>query len=576
VPSRDSEGISKLEFGPFRLDARKRVLWRDGTIVPLPPKAIDLLVALVEQRGDVVTKDELLKRVWPDTFVEEANLSVNVSALRKALGADGAGRPYIETLSRRGYRFAAHDGADAGPVPALAVLPFSLMGRVGKDEYLGGGLADALITRLASTGRIVVRPTSAVLRYAGRDPRVAGRALGVDAVVEGKIQRQAGRLRVTVQLLTVARGAPVWAQTFDHDAADLFALQDRIAEELMNALKVRLAPPEREQLTRRHTEDVQAYEAYLKGRYFWSRFTGPWLERAVGYFREAAERDPGFALPLAGLADAYLVLGFSGLVRPKEAWALAGQEARRALDKDDRVADAHVSLAYVHLFQDWEWGRAGRELERAVAASPHSASARQWRGLYLDMLGRLDEARAEIARAQELDPLSLVTAALLAFQAYLARDHAREMQECRRAVELDPNHFLPRWSLGLAYQHQGRHREAVTEHRQALKLSGPSTLMTAVLARSLALGDRKAEARKLLTGLERKARETGAGSYANATVHLALGDADKALACLEAATEERDPWLVWLQVDPMLDPIRRQRRFASLVRRVFGAATLLR
>ena len=577
MASRNSEAISKLEFGPFRLDAAKRVLWRDGAIVPLPPKAVDLLVALVEQRGDVVTKDELMKRVWPDTFVEEANLSVNVSALRKALGEDDAGRPYIETLSRRGYRFAANDdGPAAGPLPSLAVLPFSLLGRAKEDQYLGAGLADALITRLAATGRIIVRPTSAVLRYADREARAAGRALGVDAVVEGKIQRQAGRLRVTVQLLTLGKGAPVWAQTFDHDAADLFALQDRVAEELIKALQVRLAPPERERLTRRPTDDLEAYQSYLKGRYFWSRFTGPWLERAVGFFREAAEKDDGFALPLAGLADAYLVLGFSGLVRPKEAWALAGQEARRALEKDDTVADAHVSLAYVYLFQDWDWGRAGRELQRAVAQSPNSASVRQWRALYLEMLGRQDEAAAEIARAQELDPLSLVTAALLGFQAYLARDHVREMQECRRAVELDPNHFLPRWSLGLAYQHQGRHREAVAEHRQALKLSGSSTLMTAVLARSLALADRKAEARKLLTGLERKAREIQAGSYANATVHLALGDADKALACLEAATEERDPWLVWLQTDPMLDPLRRHRRFASLVRRVFGASSLAR
>jgi Flp pilus assembly protein TadD len=192
------------------------------------------------------------------------------------------------------------------------------------------------------------------------------------------------------------------------------------------------------------------------------------------------------------------------------------------------------------------------------------------------MLGRFDEARSAIARAQELEPLSLVAAALMAFQAYLSRDHAREMEECRKAVELDPHHFLARWSLGLAFQHQGRHREAVAEHRKALKLSGPSTLMTAVLARSLALAGRKPEAKRLLGALERRARESGAGSYAIATVHLALRDMDKALAFLEAATEERDPWLVWLKVDPMLEDLRRHRRFASLVRRVFGADTMLR
>jgi TolB-like protein/Flp pilus assembly protein TadD len=573
VSARDSQGISKLEFGPFRLDATKRVLWRDGRIVPLPPKTLDLLAVLLEQRGDVVTKEELMRRVWPDTFVEEANLSVNVSALRKALGQQPGGRPYIETVSRRGYRFAALEGPVATGLPTLAVLPFIALSRGKDDAYLGAGLADALITRLGSTGRVVVRPTSAVLKYTGRDPRDAGRELQVEAMLEGKIQRQGSRLRVTVQLVPLSGPTPAWAETFDEELTNVFAVQDRIAEQVARALDLKLGAPERERLTRRHTDDAEAYQSYLKGRYFWSRFTGEWLERAFAFFREAVEKDPGFCLPHAGLADAYLILGFSGLVSPREAWPLAGEEARRALAIDEGVADAHVSLAYVHLFQDWDWRRAGAELERAVAHNPNSG-ARQWRGLYLDMLGRFDEAQSEIARAQELDPLSLVAAVLMAFQLHLTRDHARELQECRKAVELDPNHFLGRWSLGLALQHHGRHREAVAEHRKALKLSGGSILMKPVLARSLALAGQPAEARKILKELERVTRETRAGSYASATVHLALGDAERALASLEAATEERDPWLVWLKVDPMLDELRGHRRFDSLVRRVFGAATM--
>jgi TolB-like protein/Flp pilus assembly protein TadD len=570
VPARDSQGISKLEFGPFRLDAAKRVLWREGRIVPLPPKALDLLVALVEQRGDVVTKDELMRRVWPDTFVEEANLSVNVSALRKALGDQPGGRPYVETVSRRGYRFAALPGPATPALPTLAVLPFLVLGRGKDDAYLGAGLADALITRLGRTGRVAVRPTSAVLKYTHRDPREAGRELRVDAVLEGKLQRQGSRLRVTVQLVPTFGATPAWAETFDEEEGSVFAVQDRIAEQVAAALDLKLGAAERERLTRRDTEDALAYRAYLKGRYFWSRFTGEWLERAIAFFREAVERDAGFSLPHAGLADAYLILGFSGLVSPKEAWPLAGEEARRALAIDDSVAEAHVSLGYVHLFQDWDWARAGKELERAVALHPGSAAAHQWHGLFLDMRGRFDEARSAIARAQELDPLSLVAAVLMAFQYGLVREPARELAECRKAVDLDPNHFLARWSLGLAYQHAGRHREAIAEHRKAVKLSRGSALARAVLARSLALGGRAAEARRILKELERLSRQTRAGSYANATVHLGLGDTDKALACLEAATEERDPWLVWLRVDPMLDGLRRHRRFAALVRRVFG------
>ena len=569
MPARDSQGISKLEFGPFRLDAAKRVLWREGRIVPLPPKALDLLVALAEQRGDVVTKDDLMKRVWPDTFVEEANLSVNVSALRKALGEQANGRPYIETVSRRGYRFAALETPTDG-LPTLAVLPFIALSRGKDDAYLGAGLADALITRLGGTGKVVVRPTSAVLKYAGRDPRRAGRELQVDAVLEGKVQRSGSRLRVTVQLVALRGGAPSWTETFDEDVTNVFEVQDRIAEQVARALDLRLGAPERERLTRRHTDDAEAYQAYLKGRYFWSRFTGEWLERSFGFFREAVEKDPGFSLPHAGLADAYLILGFSGLVSPREAWPLAGEEARRALAIDDSVSDAHVSLAYVLLFQDWDWRRAGAELDRAVALSPSSPAPRQWRGLYLDMLGRFDEAASEIARAQELEPLSLVGALLTAFQSDLRRDPTRELQDCRKAVDLDPSHFVGRWALGLAFQHQGRHLEAVAEHRKALKLSGGSILMKPVLARSLALAGRPAEARKILKELERANRETRAGSYAIATVRLALGDPEGALAALEAATEERDPWVVWLKVDPMLEGLRGQRRFDSLLRRVFG------
>jgi DNA-binding winged helix-turn-helix (wHTH) protein/tetratricopeptide (TPR) repeat protein len=571
VTTRDSQGISKFEFGPFRLDAAKRVLWREGLIVPLPPKALDLLVALVDQQGDVVTKDDLMKRVWPNTFVEEANLSVNVSALRKALGAQPDGRPYIETVSRRGYRFAAPEGPAGPGLPTLAVLPFIALDR-GKDEaYLGAGLADALITRLGGTGRVAVRPTSAVLPYAGRDPREAGRDLQVDAVLEGKIQRRGSRIRVTVQLLPLSGAAPAWAETFDEDVTSVFAVQDRIAEQVARALDLQLGAGERERLTRRHTEDVEAYQAYLKGRYFWSRFTGEWVERAFAYFREAVEKDPGFALPHAGLADAYLVLGFSGLVPPREAWPLAGEEARRALSLDDTVAEAHVSLGWVRLFEHWDWEGAGRELRRAIALNPSSAAARQWYALYLDMLGHYEEATSETERAQQLDPLSLVTAALVAFQSYLRRDHERGLEECRRAVELDPNHFLGRWSLGLAFQQLGRHPEAVREHRKALDSSGGSPLMRAVLARSLALAGRTSEARRTLEALERASADGRGGSYAHATVHLALGERDAALARLEAATEERDPWLVLLKVDPMLDALRRHRRFQALRRRVLVA-----
>ena len=259
-----------FSFGPYRLDIRKRVLWRDGELVALAPKALDLLVALVEQAGDVVRKEDLLARVWPDVVVEEANLSVNVSALRKALGDRADGKPWIQTVPRRGYRFAGTPrAAERAALPALAVLPFRVLGAKGDDEYLGVGMADALITRLSRTGRVVVRPTRAVLRFADLavDPREVGRELKVDAVLDGTVQRQGDRLRVTVQLVPLASSFSPWAERFDAPFTDVFAVQDTAAEQVARALALELGAAERGKLTRRHTNDLAAYQAYVKGRY---------------------------------------------------------------------------------------------------------------------------------------------------------------------------------------------------------------------------------------------------------------------------------------------------------------------
>jgi DNA-binding winged helix-turn-helix (wHTH) protein/tetratricopeptide (TPR) repeat protein len=558
-----------FEFGPFRLDASTRVLWRGNEIVPLPPKSLELLVVLVEHQGDVVPKQDLMRRVWPDTFVEEANLSVNVSALRKALGEREDGQPYIQTISRRGYRFVAPPRKAVGGLPTLAVLPFQPLGPApAEDEYLGVGMADALITRLGSTGRVVVRPTGSVLRFAGAgvDPLEAGRRLQVDGVLDGKMQRQADRLRVTVQLVPLGPELPAWAETFDEDLSDIFAVQDAIAERVAGVLALRLEASERKHLSRRDTTDVVAYQAYVKGRYFWNRFTGPSLEKAFVCFQEAAERDPGYALPHAGLADCYVILGFSGLAPPNQAWPLAGEEARRALALDESVAEAHISLGYVSLFQNWDWEVAGRELERARALSPNSPAAHQWYALYLDLLGRFEEATHEVERARALDPVSLIVNTMMGLQLHLAGDCDGELEQMRRTVELDPGQFLGHWGLGLALQHKGRPEEALGEHRLALEQLGGSALMKAVLARSLAVSGRADEARAALAEIEASGYLS---PYQRATVHVALGERDAALACLERAAEDRDPWLVWVKVDPMLDALRGDSRFGGVLALVF-------
>src|SRR5262245_59700767 len=556
-----------FEFGPFRLDPAKRVLWRQDELVALPPKALDVLLALVAQQGEVVRECGAMARVWPYTFCEEANLSVQVALLRKTLGDVDGGGSYIETVARRGYRFVAPIRR-LGP-PALAVLPFRVLSSGGEDEYLGIGMADALITRLASLGSLVVRPTSAVLKYVAAPPdaAAAGRELEVDAGLEGRVQRDGPRLCVTVQLVPLRRDESSWADTFEADLTGLFAVQDAVAERAAKALALHLGADERRLLSRRPTEDVEAYQSYVKGRYFWSRFTAESLGRALGCFQEAAERDPGFALPHAGLADFHAVLGFSGLLAPREAWPLAMASARRAIELDESVAEAHISLAYVTLFQDWDWAAAGRELERAVALGPNAAAPHQWYGLYLDMLGRVADARREVERARELDPASIVVHSIRTLQFNLAGDHEGELEQARRTMELDPGQFIGHWCLGLACLTNGLPDDAVAAHRRTVELAGGIALVQAVLARTLAVTGRTEEGRALLREMDAGGAYTSA--YQRATVEIALGDAEAALASLARACDERDPWVLWIQVDPMLDPLRTEPPFMALLSRVF-------
>ncbi len=559
---------SVFEFGPYRLDARRRLVWRQDVLVEIPPRAVDLLAALVTEAGEVVPKEELLRRVWPDTFVEEANLSVNVSILRKALGDQPDGRPWIQTVARRGYRFVGPVRGQAEAPRSLAVLPFSSLGAEEEDHALGLGMADALITRLASTGRVAVRPTGAIRRFAGAglDPVEAGRQLGVDAVLDGRLQRSGTRLRLTLQLVPTSGGAPLWAERFDEEITHLFAVEDSVAERVATALVAELSAEERQRLGRRATASLEAYQAYCRGRFFWGRFSRPWIEKAMQCFHEATTHDPGYALPHAGLADAFLVAGFAAALPAREAWALAEASSRQALALDDGLPEPHVSAGFLRLLQEWDWDGAERELRRAVDLAPTSTAPHQWLGFLLDLRGRREDAALRLRRAEELDPLSMVVSALVGLHHGLAGDHEAELAQARRTLELDPHQFLGHWAVGGALQNLGRHAEAVAEHHLARDLAEGTGFMEPVLARSLALAGRVDEARSRLAAGE----SAGASPYQAATVHLALGESERALELLGAAADGRDPWIVLLAVDPMMKPLHGQPGYAALVRRVRG------
>ena len=623
-------GNDAYAFGPFLLEPRERRLLRNGQPVPLTVKAFDLLEVLVRRQGRLLHKEELLQSVWPDAVVEENNLTVTMSALRKALGEGPSDREYIETVPRRGYRFvadvrqvakhaapgttdppvAARLPADEtpalrgrarqrklvmaaatlvvasvaaaalwlrrpppkapAPVPSLAVLPFhTLTGP--ENEYLGMGVADALITRLGSTRTMVVRSTGAMRRYVRSDvdPLAAGRELGVDAVLDGSIQAAAGRIRATVRMLRVSDGATLWAESFDEQAGDLFSLQDSISARVSGALALRLTQSQRALLTRRDTEDVEAYHLYLKGRFFWNKRTRKGFQRGLALFEQAVDRDPAYARAHAGVADADIGLTYYEYERPSQTMPRARAAALKALAIAPTLAEAHASLAHIEGNYDWDWAAAEQEWQRVLFLDPDYATGHQWYAIhYLTPTGRLDEALSEARRARELDPLSPVFNAFVGATLLFARNPDEAIDECRKTIDLYPDFGVGHWYLGRAYLQKGRGREAVAELREAVRLSGGSPLMLGTLAFAEAVAGERARAREILDELLRLRRDHYASAVSLAVAHAGLGERDDALRLLDEAAAERSFHLVYLKVWPELDALRSEPRFQAMVRRI--------
>jgi DNA-binding winged helix-turn-helix (wHTH) protein/tetratricopeptide (TPR) repeat protein len=574
------------EFGPFRVDPGRRVLLRDGQPVVLTPKAFDTLVALVENRGRVLEKDELMRLVWADTIVEEANLSQNVFTLRKALGEGPHEHSYIATVPRRGYQFVAEvletppAGLPPRPAPprpsefvrSLAVLPFASLGATTTDEYLGLGMADALITRLGNIRRLSVRPTSAMRPYAGQtpDPVAAGRSLGVDMVLEGSIQRAADRIRVTVQLISVQAGSPVWGECFDESLTDIFAVQDAIATRLAAALVSNLTSEERRRVAKRHTADQEAYHSYLKGRYHWNTRAEEGLKKAVQHFEQAIARDPGYALAHAGLADCYTLLGSAGygVLPPAEALANARAAAMKALEIDPELAEARTSLALVKFRLDWDWAQAETEFRRAIQLNPGYASAHHFYGLYLSAMGRATEAIASLRLAQQLDPLSLIIGAALARVLHFGGHHERAHEQCLKTLEMDPLFAEAHMNLALVHVQRSMLADAVDQLRRAMATAGRRPLMQAILGYVYGLAGDRDQARRTLAELEGLAGEGQVPMLYLVYPCIGLGKTERAFELLEKAYQDRSGLLVFLKVEPIFDSLRADPRFDDLLRRM--------
>jgi len=568
-------------FGPFRLEVSERRLLRDGEPVPLAPKMFDTLVVLVENSGRLVDKDQLMTAVWPDTFVEEGTLARNISDLRKALGEVSSERKYIETVPKRGYRFVANlrETPDSSVVPAkikatgearsIAVLPFKSLGADDEDERLGLGIADALITRLSNIRRIRVRPTSAVFRYLGsrNAAEIAGMELNVQAVLDGSIQRSNDRIRITVQLVSVRDGAALWAAKFDERLTDIFTVEDSISEQVVAALTSRLTGEERRLLRKRYTDSADAYQAYVRGRYFWNKRSIESLNLGVECFKQAIALDPAYASAYCGLSDSYTLLVVREALSPQEGFAKAKAAAATALNIDEAFAEAHASLGHAML-HDWEWASAETELRRAIDLNPGYASAHHWYSEHLTAMGRCDESIAELTLASELDPLSVIISADLGRAFYYAREYDQVLRQEARTLEMDSSFWLSHINLGRAYTKKGMHDEAIMKLKKACDLSSHNTEALSFLAFSYAAAGRRADAFETLRHLDERLKKSYVPPYHFAIVHAGLGNFDQACEWLEQCYNRHAVDLFTLNVEPMLDSLREDRRYQDLLRRV--------
>lgn len=568
------------EFGPFRIDKVRRLLLRDGTVVPLTPKAFDTLLALVANSDRVLEKDELLRMVWPDTVVEERNLTVNISTLRKSLGEGATDHRYIVTLPGRGYRFAAavrqtapSEVSSAGrslmPAPprSIAVLPFKPLVGDSRDEALEMGIADTLITRLSSLREVIVRPISAVRRYAGleQDPVAAGQEQAVDAVLDGSIQRSRGRVRVTVRLMSTADGRQLWSERFEEKSGDIFSVQDSISERVVAALAVKLSHREQERLTKRYTDSSDAYQFYLKGRYLASKWTQEGFNKGIEYFNKAISHDPNYALAYDGLAYCY----YNSFYMPfKESMTTGRALAKRALEIDPELAEARVSLGLINTWLDYDRSGAELEFKRAIDLKPNYAPAHLWYGFHLMALGRADESIAEARRAIELDPLSCEANTGLGVYLFYARRYDEAEEQLRKTLDLEPNFWFARLYLARVHLVNRKFDSAISELEKTSVIEGASTEVLSALGYANALAGNKDRAVGIIDSLKEQSGQSYVPAYNVAVVYAGLGESELSLSYLEREYDDGAYYMNLIKVDPELDSLRSLARFKALLRRL--------
>ena len=455
-------------------------------------------------------------------------------------------------------------------ISSLAVLPFENVSRDPENEYLSDGIAGSLINNLATVPKLRVMAQSTVFRYKGRemDPQAVGRELNVRAVVTGRVMQSGGALRIGTELVDVATGSQLWGAQFDRKPGDIFMIQDEISNEISGKLRLQLTRTEKKRLIRRHTEDAEAYRLYLQGRHHWNRWTEEGFYKAIGYFQQAVEKDPSYALAYTGVAESYVLLGWNSYLPPKDAFPQGQAAAMIALRLAPDLGEAHAPLAASLWLHDWQWREARTEFQRSLELNPTYPTANHWYAEYTMTMGRHVDAIAKMKNSQELDPLSLIINVAIGWASYMARQYDEAIEQLLRTVELDPNYPVTYWILGLLYRITGRYDLAITAGEKGVNLSGGSPLMRAALAHTYGKSGRTPDARHVLDDLTELAKGKYVAPHFFAGIHVGLGDHDRAMDFLEKSWDERCHWLIYLHIDPSMDDLRGDPRFQNLLKRV--------
>ncbi|HET8923138.1 MAG TPA: tetratricopeptide repeat protein [Candidatus Acidoferrum sp.] len=635
----DHHLLGRLRFGVFEVDLRAGELRKHGLQVRLQEQPFQVLAMLLEHPGEVVTREELQKKLWPvDTFVDfDHGLNKAINKIRDALSDSAESPRFVETVARRGYRFLAEVRVvDPAPVrglepatealspsenrdrpaifgtpptdkrlvpsmarrisgsvlvlllviltawtfrsrnrpsPAirsLAVLPLESLSGDASQDYFADGMTDELITDLGQISALRVISRTSVMSYKRARkplPQIA-RELSVDAVVEGTVLRSGEQVRITAQLIQATDDKHLWSRSYEGDLRDTLALQNNVARAIAEQIRITLKPREQAALKNIKVVNPEAYVSYLKGRYFWNKRTADGLKTAVAYFNQAIEEDPSYAQAYSGLADTYALLGDwqYAVMTPKEALPKAKAAAIKAVELDSTLGEAHNSLAFCLDGFDWDFESSEREFRRAIELNPSYATAHHWYAWHLALVGKNDEAIAEMKTAQNLDPLSLIINAELAELLAIAHSYDQSIEQSRKTIEMDPNFALAHNQLAQAYIQKEMHGEAIMELEKAIRLSGGSPICTANLARAYAAEGKRDEALKLLSDLKKGSNPTYSRATEIAMVYAALGDKDQAMNWLEKAYEWRFNPSILLR--PGFDPLRSDPRFQDIERRI--------